>query len=94
MMSNQWKIEPYSDIDKRIRVKGPLDLEIDFDDVWGPGVEVLAKQMIDILNDNWYAPLRSRCENEDCDEFWNIFDLQILYCPTCEETLEIVEVDT
>lgn len=62
-----FKIDDYSGHDKAIAVAGPLAFEVDYDDVFHPGVDVLLPHMLRILNEHWTDLYAWRCENEDCD---------------------------
>lgn len=58
MTSDQFRIEPYSQFDKRIHITGPdeLRLEVDFDDVDHEPVELHVERLVAVLNQNWGVP--------------------------------------
>lgn len=62
-----WKIEDHSVYDKSFVIDGPLPLIIDNDDVFGPGVEILAQAVVDTLNEHFFVPNMRRCKNAMLD---------------------------
>lgn len=89
-MSDKWKIQEYHSYDKSFVIDGPLPLIIDNDDVWHPGVALLSQQIVDILNNNWSPLYALRCNNEDCPEVGNYFNVN--FCPVCNEPTKSDEV--
>lgn len=89
----KWTIQEHSNYDKSFVIDGPLPLIIDNDDVWHPGVALLAEQLVSVLNEHWRALHATRCINEECgeayDTMWNVATVE---CPTCGELVEEFEV--
>lgn len=57
-----WKIQPHDYIDKSFLIEGPLDIEIDYDDVHHPIVDVLAEEVVRVLNEHFVPPVVWRCQ--------------------------------
>jgi hypothetical protein len=55
MASKSFKVQPFTNIDKRVEIEGPdyLRIFVDFDDVNHAEVRKQIKQMVAILNENW-----------------------------------------
>ena len=53
----KFKIKKHSEIDKSFIIDGPLQLEVDFDDVNHQDVDAMADVIVKILNDNWNNPV-------------------------------------
>lgn len=79
---DQFKIEPYSGIDKSVTIIGPeeLVLSVDFDDVNHEVIERLMKEVVEHLNkkrffphneDRGYDPDGCKAEAEDRGEEWD-----------------------
>lgn len=96
-MSKRWTLPDFKKIkyDKSFVIDGPLPLEIDYDDVWQPGVELQAEALVNILNAYWYKIYRLRCNNEDCEFFHDkmFHKADNIYCPECGGLLEEFEVE-
>ena len=92
-MKNKWTIQPHSQYDKSFVIDGPLPLVIDNDDVWQPGVAILAEEVVRVLNNQFVSIYRMRCENEDCaNAFDRLYLNDIDWCPTCGVALTEFEV--
>lgn len=88
MIVKRWRIEPHSSVDKHFVIRGPLNLEIDFDDVNHGEVDQFAKYVEVILNKH-FPPriLMRRCDNEDCDNYGRPWGSDGPYqCPRCNFT--------
>lgn len=82
-MSDKWKIQEYHPLDKSFVIDGPLPLIIDNDDVWSPGVELLAKHLVQVLNAHWITVHHPQCVNEVCDYYGYYFST--MNCPYCDK---------
>jgi hypothetical protein len=56
--STNFKVQPFTNIDKRVEIQGPdyLHIFVDFDDVNHAEVRKQIKQMVAILNKHWEKP--------------------------------------
>lgn len=57
----KWEIEPHGGMDKWFKIAGPLDLEIDYDDVNHPVVDILAEAVVACLNEHFETPMVWYC---------------------------------
>lgn len=92
---SKWEVEPWDRYDKRVRIKGPLWLEVDNDDVDTHATEYLIPRLADCLNAHWQPLYRNRCTNEDCANFWDVwFPTTPGYeiCDECGKDFETFEV--
>lgn len=93
---SDWEVQPFKSYDKSIRIKGPIDLELDNDDA-GPGVDLIADVLVQILNEHYVAPTAYACNNEDCGEYGGgYFSTELLLqktCPKCGEELILEKVE-
>jgi len=59
-----FRVAPHRDIDKFFMVEGPINLRVDNDDVDAEEQDILSRQVVRILNDNWndgkYAGFRAQ----------------------------------
>lgn len=55
MAAKPFKVQPFTNIDKRVTIEGPdyLRIYVDFDDVNHAEVRKQIKQMIALLNQHW-----------------------------------------
>jgi hypothetical protein len=55
MASKSFKVQPFTNIDKRVEIQGPdyLRIFVDFDDVNHAEVRKQIKQMVTLLNEHW-----------------------------------------
>lgn len=61
-----WTLEAPSPGAKHFVIRGPLPLEIDYDDVCHTDVLLLAEQVTKTLNQAYRAPSIYRCKDSDC----------------------------
>lgn len=90
-----WEAQPYTNLDKRIEITGPLTLYVDYDDVNQQAADVLVQRLLDILNSQWRTPVMAMCTNEDCDKYWDhYFPFDQFRCDLCGSELEGIKVET
>lgn len=89
-MNDKWEIQPHNEFDKSFVIDGPLPLIIDNDDVWGPGVELLAKHVVQLLNKHWITVHHPQCVNHDCEYYLHFFST--MNCPHCDKPTMVSKV--
>lgn len=78
---------------KRFRIRGPLDLLVDADDCDGVAARMLARAVVDLLNEHWVGVGASRCVNEDCELHWQTRADRATTCPDCGEATDRFEAE-
>lgn len=58
MASTNFKVTPFTNLDKRVEIQGPdyLRILVDFDDVNHVEVRKQIKKMVTLLNEHWEKP--------------------------------------
>lgn len=87
-----WTLSNWQRSDKSIRVSGPVDFEVDYDDVDTDAVDLLIPHLIKVLNEGW-APLHAyHCEDDDCDRAWEGYVLHPGRCVGCGKPMTLREL--
>lgn len=89
-----WEIHPYQRYDKSITLRGPLLLEVDYDDVNTDAVDLLIVHFLKVLNEHWTALHAWHCENEDCPRGWDGYSLEPGLCKGCGLEMQLVELES
>lgn len=83
---DKWRLPNWETIrySKSFVIEGPLDLEIDYDDVNHIGVRALAEEVVDTLNKNFITPTIVACEEGETEDCYT-WSSRTLYprCPWC-----------
>lgn len=56
-----WRLAPHDRCDKRLVIKGPLTLYVDYDDVDTEAVDEMIPEFLRALNEHFRPPVRYTC---------------------------------